>query len=158
MRTIKFLVFAVALAAVSAPALAQGGLQPGAFPGIDRYARLEARRIEHRQQLRHLGGNRFGKHGLKSGKRFGAHAGVRAGTRAGFKAGGRAGFKAGGRAGFKGSPRAGLRAHATPEQKAFAEQRQAQRQAVQAQVQAGTLTREQARTQMHAWVVEHRPK
>jgi hypothetical protein len=29
---------------------------------------------------------------------------------------------------------------------------------VHAQVAAGTLTREQARTQMRTWVMEHRPK
>ncbi len=145
MRTIKFLGFAVALAAVTVPAFAQGGLQPGTFPNIDRLARMEARRLEHRQLKHQFRGQRVaarvGKgQRFQRGPRFGA--GVAAGVHGGVKAG----------------TRAGLRANATPEQQAFFEARQAQLKAMHAQVTAGTLTREQARTQMHAWVTEHRPK
>ncbi|MHB0961729.1 MAG: hypothetical protein ACYC5V_00835 [Gemmatimonadaceae bacterium] len=131
MRTIKFLGFAVALAAVAVPALAQGGLQPGAFPGIDNLARREAQRIEHRQQMRRFVGQRAGRMGMaqgvrqgrgfigqgrglaagpRHGFRAGARAGVRAGARQGFAAGKRAGLRAGGRAGFAAGNRAGLRA------------------------------------------------
>ncbi len=186
MRTIKFLGFAVALAAVAVPALAQGGLQPGAFPGIDNLARREAQRIEHQQQMRRFAGQRAGRMGMAQGRGFigqgrgfigqgrglaagprhgfraGARAGVRAGVRQGFAAGRRAGLRAGGRAGLaagnRAGFRAGLRANATPEQKAFVEQFRAQRETVRAQVLEGKLTREQARAQMQKWATEHRPK
>ncbi|MFA6169036.1 MAG: hypothetical protein WC700_20590 [Gemmatimonadaceae bacterium] len=140
MRTIKFLGFAVALAAVAVPAFAQGGLQPGAFPGIDNLARREAQRIEHQQQMRRFAGQRAGRMGMaqglgqargfrgglagqqglgagrgfaagpRQGFRAGARAGVRAGARQGFAAGKRAGLRAGGRGGFAAGNRAGLRA------------------------------------------------
>ncbi|MHB1095875.1 MAG: hypothetical protein ACYC3F_06850 [Gemmatimonadaceae bacterium] len=127
MRTIKFLGFAVVLAAAAVPAFAQGGLQPGAFPGIDNLARREAQRIEHQQQMRRFAGPRAGGMGMAQGRGFiaqgrgfaagprqgfraGARAGVRAGARQGFAAGKRAGVRAGARAGFAAGSRAGLRA------------------------------------------------
>jgi len=170
MRTIKFVVLsAVLLTAV--PALAQGGLQPGAFPRVDRFARIEARRIEHRQMLKQLSAKRFarmrmaGRLGLPAGARaaFRAagrpaiRAGARAGARAGWRAGARAGWRAGAQAGFRAGRARGLRANATPEIRAFREQLLAQRQAIRAQVQQGKLTREQAHTQLRSWITEHRP-
>ncbi|MFA6165064.1 MAG: hypothetical protein WC700_00465 [Gemmatimonadaceae bacterium] len=174
MRTIKILGFAVALAAAAVPALAQDGLQPGAFPGIDNLARREAQRIEHQQQMRRFAGQRAGRMGMAQGVRqsrgvmgqgrafSGQGRGLAAGPRQGFRAGARAGVRAGARAGFaagnRAGLRAGLRANATPEQKAFAEQFRAQRETVRAQVLEGKLTREQARAQMQTWATEHRPK
>ncbi|MBA4073221.1 MAG: hypothetical protein C0497_15575 [Gemmatimonas sp.] len=128
MRTIKFLGFAVALAAAAVPTLAQGGLQPGAFPGIDNLARREAQRIEHQQQMRRLAGQRAGRMDMAQGR------------------------------GFAAGLRTGLRANATPEQKAFVEQFRAQRETIRAQVLEGKLTRQQARSQLQKWAAEHRPK
>ncbi|MBM3906443.1 MAG: hypothetical protein FJ363_00050 [Gemmatimonadetes bacterium] len=187
MRTIKFLGFAVALATVAGSLQAQGNIQPGAFPGIDRLARIEAARVARQHQLQRMGvrplgrvrgqqraafrqhvaqgrtvGGRFAPMGAGQG-RFGpgqAH-GRFVGAR-GF--GGRqqalagAGIRAGARAGFRAGVRAERIANATPAQKAFVEKFRAQRQAVRAKVMAGTITREQARQQMQAWVMEHRPK
>lgn len=162
MRTIKFLGLAVALAAAAVPALAQAGLQPGAFPAIDNLARREAQRIEHQQQMRRFAGQRAGRmgmgYGVHQGRGFIGQGRAFAGLRQGFRAGARAGVRAGVRAGFAAGKRAGLRANATPEQKAFVEQFRAQRESVRAQVLEGKLTREQARTQMQKWAAEHRPK
>ena len=129
MRTIKFLGFAVALAAAAVPALAQGGLQPGAFPGIDNLARREAQRIEHQQQMRRFAGQRAGRmgmaqglgqgrgvvggrvgmKGIAGGREMGAR-GFAGSPRQGFRAGARAGVHAGARAGFAAGNRAGVRA------------------------------------------------
>lgn len=186
MRTIKFLGLAVAVAAAAVPALGQGTLQPGAFPGVDRLARIEANQLAHRRQMRQLQGQRLGRmqmngrfgqaRGLRGGfagrnalragdgrgwgRGFAAApgSGFRAGARAGMQAGVRAGVRAGARAGFRAGLRADRLANATPEQKAFVEQLRAQRQTVHAQVLEGKLTREQARTQMQQWAREHRPK
>ncbi|MDQ8153874.1 MAG: hypothetical protein P3B98_04345 [Gemmatimonadota bacterium] len=54
--------------------------------------------------------------------------------------------------------RANAMANATPAQKAYREQRMAQRHTIRAQVLEGKLTREQARVQMKQWALEHRPK
>lgn len=149
MRTVKFLALsAVLLTAV--PALAQGGLQPRAFPRVDRFARLEvrriqarrieerrieARRIERRQLRRHIAANRNVR--LRMATRFGLRVGARAALRAGRTR--------------------GMRANATPAVRAFRQQLRSQRQAIRAQVRDGTLTREQAHTQMRRWITEHRP-
>lgn len=158
MRTIKFLGFAVALAAVSVTAGAQAGPPKSAFPGFDEYVRLEARHLRPMQGGQRMG--RFARPGMRQGgavgQRMGRFAGpgVQHGARVGGQRfGARPGMQAGFRAGF----RAGLRADATPEQKAFAGQLKAERQAVRAQVVAGKLTREQARAQMRQWATEHRP-
>jgi hypothetical protein len=110
MRTIKYLGFAVALAAVAVPALAQGGLQPGAFPGIDKLARREAQRIEHRQQMRRFAGQRAGRMGMGQGRGFIGQGHGFVSPRQGFRAGARAGVRAGARAGFAAGKRAGARA------------------------------------------------
>jgi len=121
MRTIKFLGFAVAMAAAAVPALAQGGLQPGAFPGVDRLARIEARRLEHRQQMRQFRGQRMGRMGMAG--RFGPARGFARGSQHG-PGWGQAGFAGGQRMALRGpgfgqrmgagrfanAPRAGLRA------------------------------------------------
>lgn len=57
MRTIKFLLLTLGFSAAT-PALAQSGLQPGAFPRIDRFVRIEARRIERQHLQRQLAANR----------------------------------------------------------------------------------------------------
>lgn len=181
MRIIKFLGLAVALAAVAVPAFAQGGLQPGAFPGIDNLARREALRIEHQQQMRRFAGQRAGRMGMRqslgqargfrqgrgfigqgrgyaASPRHGFRPDARQGFAAGSRAGFRAGFRAGARAGFSVGNRVAFRANATPEQKAFVEQFRAQRETIRAQVIEGKLTREQARVQLQKWVAEHRPK
>ena len=139
MRTIKFLVLAAGLATAT-PVLAQGGLLPGAFPGVDRIARLEARRFNARH--------------LKAQRLEARRAAARAGFRAGFRQGRHAGLRQANRAGL----RQALRADASPQQKAFREQLRAQRLAVVEQVKAGKLTREQAHTQLSSWITEHRPK
>lgn len=188
MRSIKFLGLAVALAAVSVSANAQGGRRFDHFVGLNDLARFEARHLE-RHQMRGLAMARAPRMGqartlqrgamqrgamqrgaavrgpigargaqvaqpLRGGQmmagRMGQSRGVRGGQRAGMQLSARAGFRTGFRAGF--------RANATPEQKAFATRFGEQRQAIRAKVQAGALTREQARTQMQAWVREHRPK
>ncbi len=169
MRTITFLGFAVALTAAAVPVRAQGSLQAGAFPGIDRMARIEANRIAHAQQLRHLGGQRFGRMHVKG--RLDQAPGVRGGRMGarGFVGGKHMGMRAqaaaprvaahaGARAGFRAGVRAERLANTTPEQKAFVEQFRTQRQSIRAQVVEGKLTREQARAQMKQWVTEHRPK
>lgn len=181
MRTIKFLGLAVALAAVSVSANAQAGRRFDRFSGVDELARLEARQIQRHQMRRgamarapRMGQFRGMPRGamLQRGLAMRAPMGIRGGRFAGpprgrqmmmagrmgqlraFQGGRRAGMKLGARAGF----RAGLRANASPEQAALAKQFGEKRQAIRAQVQAGTLTREQARTQMQAWITEHRPK
>jgi hypothetical protein len=158
MRTIKFLFFSVLLF-TAAPAFAQGGIQPGAFPRIDRFARIEARRIERRQHMRQVSAKRLARMRIagRVGLRAGAQAGFRAAGRPGFRAGTRAGWRAGARAGFRAGRNRGLHANATPEMRAFREQLLAQRQAMRAQVKDGKLTREQAHTQMRSWITEHRP-
>lgn len=163
MRTIKFLVLSAVLF-TAAPASAQGGLQPGAFPRIDRFARiearrLEARRIEHRQHTRKVSAKRFAHMRMASrfGLRAGARAGFRVGARPDVRAGARSGWRAGARAGFRVGRRTGLRANATPEMRTFREELLAQRQAIRAQVKDGKLTREQAHIQMRSWITEHRP-
>jgi hypothetical protein len=155
MRTIKFLGLAVALAAVAWPVQGQGNLQPGAFPGIDRLARIEAARVARQHTLRQ---HAFRPMAARRGARLHAMQwGVRGyGGRQQAMVG--AGIRAGARAGFRAGLRAERLANATPEQKAFVEQFRAQRQAVHAQVQEGKLTREQARAQMRQWATEHRPK
>jgi len=167
MRTVKFVVLSAVLLTAAVPAFAQGGLQPGAFPRVDRFARVEARRIEHRKMLSQLSAKRFtrmrmaGRFGVQAGARAGfraaARPGFRAGARAGWRAGTRAGWRAGAQAGFRAGRARGLRANATPEIRTFREQFLAQRQAIRAQVQEGKLTREQAHTQMRSWITEHRP-
>jgi hypothetical protein len=144
MRTIKFLGLVAAMAVAALPARAQGNLQPGQFPAVDRLARIEANRLVHRQQLREMRAQRQAR--MQGHGRFARAHGVRAGIRAGARAGFRAGL------------RAGRLDNATPEQKAFVEQLRTQRQSVRAQVLEGKLTREQARAQMRAWITEHRPK
>lgn len=199
MRTIKFLGIAVALAAVSVSANAQGGRRFEHFTGFDELVRLEARQIEQHQmrpfamvraqrmgQARGMGPGAMqrgamqvggmqrgamqagsmqpGAMGLRGGRFAGPPRGRQMmmaggmGPQRAFRGGADAGMQFGARAGFRAGARAGLRAAATPEQAAFAKQFGEQRQAIRAQVLAGTLTREQARTQMQAWAVEHRPK
>ena len=158
MRTIKFLGIAVSLATVAVSANAQGGRRFDHFTSIDDLVRLEARQVE-RHQMRQSAMARAAYMGRVNGMQRGAmQFGARAGFRAGAHAGMRAGMHAGMRAGARAGARAGMRANATPELAAFARQFGEKRQAIRAQVQAGTLTREQARTQMQAWVAEHRPK
>jgi len=161
MRTIKFLGLAAALAAVSVSANAQGGRGFDHFVSFNELARVEARQIERRQmhqmyqmyQMRRFAMARAAQFGQRRGRRMMTAA--RMGQHQSFQQGRRrAGMKLGGGAGV----RAGARANATPEQQAFAKQFGEQRQAIRAQVQAGSLTREQARAQMKAWAVEHRPK
>lgn len=60
-------------------------------------------------------------------------------------------------ASLRGRFRAGGRTNASPEQQQLTRQCREQRRALRAQVQAGTLTREQSRYQMKAWTTEHRP-
>lgn len=183
MRTIKFLGLAAALAAVSVSASAQAARRFDHFIGLNDVVRLEARQFQ-RQQMHRFAMARAQRPGQVRGSPRGAAMrgpmsagamrgpmGVRGAGFAGprgrqmmmagrvgqfrtFQDGRRAGMQLGARAGF----RAGLRANATPEQAAFVKQLGEQRQAIRAQVQAGKLTREQARTQMQAWVAEHRPK
>lgn len=155
MRTIKFLSFALALVVGARPTLAQDTVQPGAFPGVDRLARFEARRFEARRfEARRFEQRQWRQHFRGQGR---MNAAGRFG-RAGAFAGAGRGPQWGNRPHGAGLGRAGLLANATPEQKAFVEQLRAQREAVHAQVIEGKLTREQARTQMQAWIMEHRPK
>jgi len=170
MRTIKFLGLAVALAAVSAAAGAQGGQRAA---GLNDFARFEARQLARQQMHRRsvrmgMRGPRMGLRGQAlgvrapglAGQRFGAR-GARMGMRARMMAprgaamglrGERRAFAAGRMMGY----RAGL--DATPAQREFFKARSEQRKSVHAQVTAGKLTREQARTQMQAWAKEHRPR
>lgn len=160
MRTIKFLGIAVALAAVSVSAHAQGGRRFDRSTGVNDLARLEARQIE-RHQMRRFMMARAQRMDQVAGMRRGAMqrgAMQRGAMQRAFEGGQRKGMQLGVRAGFRAGARAGMRANATPEQAALAKRFSDQRQAIRAKVQAGTLTREQARTQMKAWVAEHRPK
>ena len=158
MRTIKLLGLAVALAAVSVSASAQGGRH---MVGLNDYARLETRQIQgmrmHRRAM--MAGMRGRMMGMR-GQRFGMRGGMM-GTR------GRMMAQRGAALGVRGQHRAfargrmmGYRAgiNATPAQREFFRARAEQRTAIRAQVTAGKLTREQARTQMQAWAREHRPK
>ena len=146
MRTIKVLGLAVAMAWTAVPVLAQGGLQPGAFPGIDRVARFEAQRLvrrERAQEFRNQRAHRMHVRAFAGARRLRAGAALRA----------RPALRAALRAGV----RVRIRASATPKQKALFHQFRAQRHAVRAQVRNGKLTREQAREQMRNWAREHRP-
>ena len=136
-------------------ASAQGGRRFNHFTSIDDLVRLEAQQIE-RHQMRQTAMARAQRMGQGNGMRRGA---MQRGAmqRGAMQRGARAGFHAGARAGMRAGFRAGMRANATPEQAALAKQFGEKRQAMRAQVQAGTLTREQARTQMQAWAAEHRP-
>lgn len=180
MRTIKFLGLAVALAAVSVSANAQAGRRFDRSAGIDDVARLEARQVEclHMRRLAMARAQQMGQFrglqraamqrgmamrgpiGVRGGARFAGPRGRqmmaagRMGQLRAFQRGQRAGMQLGAGAGF----RAGIRANATPEHAAFARQFTEQRQATRAKVQAGTLTREQARAELQKWVAEHRPK
>lgn len=160
MRTIRFLGIAVALAAVAVSARAQGGRRFDRSTSVDDLARLEARQIE-RHQMRRFMIARAQRMGQGAGMRHGVTqrgAMQRGAMQRAFKGGQRAGMQLGVRAGFRAGARAGMRANATPEQAAFAKLFADQRQAIRAKVQAGTLTRDQARAQMKTWVAEHRPK
>jgi hypothetical protein len=134
MRTIKFLGIAVALAAVSVSANAQLGRRFDHFSGINDLARLEARRIERAPMWRGAK--------LRRGLAMRAPMSIRGHRVAGQP-----------RSRF----RAGVRANASPEQQELTRQFREKRRALRAQVQAGTLTRKQARAQMKAWTTEHRP-
>lgn len=165
MRTIKLLGLAVVLAAVSVPANAQGGRRFQRFAGLDELVRLEAREAG-RFQMRRFALVRAQRMGQLRGQGMAQFRSQRMGQFRGLRRDGMAqlrAFKDGPRMGLRAGARAGLRAgsvaaNATPGQKAFFEQFRGQRDAVKAKVKAGTLTREQARTQMKAWVTEHRPK
>ncbi|MHB1312155.1 MAG: hypothetical protein ACYC3L_09075 [Gemmatimonadaceae bacterium] len=170
MRTIKFLGLAVALAAVSVAAGAQGGQRA---TGMNDFARFEARQFA-RQQMHQramrmgMRGPRMGMRGQALGLRAQDFAGQRFGAR-GARMGmqGRMMAPRGASMGLRGQQRAfaagrtmGYRAGvaATPAQRDFFKARVEQRKSVHAQVTAGKLTREQARTQMQAWIREHRPR
>ena len=150
MRTIKFLGIAVALAAVSVSANAQLGRRFDHSSGIYDLARLEARRIERHPMRRGamlrgamLRGAMLRGAMLRRGLAMRAPMGIRGHRVAGPP---------------RGRFRAGGRTNASPEQKELTRQFREKRQALRAEVQAGTLTREQARAQMKAWITEHRPK
>src|SRR5450759_2519788 len=140
MRTIKFLGIAVALAAVSVSANAQLGRRFDHSSGINDLARLEAHRIERHPMRR---GAMLRGAMPRRGLAMRAPMGIRGHRVAGPP---------------RGRFRAGGRTNASPEQKELTRQFREKRQALRAEVQAGTLTREQARAQMKAWTTEHRPK
>jgi hypothetical protein len=144
MRTIKFLGIAVALAAVSVSLNAQLGRRFDHSSGINDLARLEARRIEHHPLRRGamLRGAMLRGARLRRGLAMRAPMDIRGHRVAGPP---------------RGRFRAGGRTNASPEQKELTRQFREKRQALRAQVQAGALTREQARVQMRAWTTEHRP-
>jgi hypothetical protein len=146
MRVFKMIGLAVALAAVSMTASAQGG-RPAA--GAKDTAKVEAKKLQGQpmdQRAMMMGmrgpGMRMGMRGGMMGHRGGAF-GMRAQRRA-FAMGRMMGYKAG--------------IEATPAEREFFKARVEQRKAIHEQVVAGKLTREQARSQMQAWVREHRPK
>jgi hypothetical protein len=179
MRTIKFLGLAVALAAVSSAASAQGGRRFDRAATIDDLARVEARRIEQglsrRQAFRRFVMAQRAR-GFQRGAAFRGPAGVRGARFAGPRGqrmlmarrmrgmdamhgmGGMRG--AGGMRALRAGRHGGMRnlANATPAQKEFLKSLGAQRQSIRAQVIDGKLTREQARTQLRNWAKEHRPK
>lgn len=163
MRTFKILGLAVALAAVSMTASAQGA-RPAT--GAKDSSKVEAKKLQGqpmgqrammkgmrapgmRMGAQGFGGRQFGMRGPRMGMRgrmmarrggaFGMHAQRRA-----YAMGRMMGYKAG--------------IEATPAQREFFKARVEQRKTIHEQVLAGKLTREQARTQMQAWVKEHRPK
>ena len=163
MRTFKILGLAVALAAVSMTASAQGG-RPSA--GAKDSTLVVTKKLQRQQmdqramtmgmrgqgmrmRAQGMGGRQFGMRGPRMGMRgrMMAQRGVAFGMRAQQRA-----FAMGRMMGYK----AGI--NATPAQREFFTARVEQRKAVHEQVTAGKLTRDQARTQMQAWVKEHRPK
>ena len=157
MRTIKFLGIAVALAVAAVPVRAQSGLQPGAFPGIDRRARVQATRKERAHQRRHL---RWSAHvRMQGARRFAQRPALDRGRNVRSLTAARAARPLRG-VSLAARPRvrAAVRANATPEQRVFFQQRRAQRHAVRAQVREGKLTRDEARAQLQKWGAEHRPK
>jgi len=157
MRTFKILGFAVALATVSVAASAQGS-RPAA--GAKDTARVETKtqgqQMNQQAMMMGMRGQRMGMRAQGMGMR-----GQRMGMRGGMMAqrGGAFGMRGQQHAFMKGRMmgyRAGI--EATPAQREFFKARDLQRKAIHGQVTAGKLTREQARTQMQAWVKEHRPK
>lgn len=163
MRTFKMIGLVAALAAASAIANAQGGRPAAAAkdttkvetkkvqgqPMDQRAMMMGMRGPGMRMGAQGMGGRQFGMRGARMGMRGGmmgqrgAAFGMRAQRRA-FAMGRMMGYKAG--------------IEATPAQREFFKARVEQRKAIHEQVVAGKLTREQARTQMQAWVKEHRPQ
>ena len=144
MRTFKILGLAVALAAVSMTANAQGG-RPSAGAKDSTLVvtkKFQRQPMDQRAMAMGMRGAGMTMRGGMMGQRGGAF-GMRAQHRA-FAMGRMMGYKAG--------------INATPAQREFFKARVEQRKAVHEQVTAGKLTRDQARTQMQAWVKEHRPK
>lgn len=135
MRTIKFLGFAVAMAAATVSLNAQQVVvKPGDFPAIDRMARMQAQRVERwqrMQQARQFRAVKMGRFAMAgrfanaprmnaqlargagwrgmgpAGLRERGMQAARMGGRAGFRAGAQAGFRAGRGAGFRAGVKAG---------------------------------------------------
>ena len=163
MRTFKMIGLAVALAAVSMTASAQG-TRPAA--GAKDSTQVVTKKLQRqamdqramtmgmrgqgmRMRGQGMGGRQFGMRGPRMGMR-GGMMGQR-GRAFGMQAQRRA-FAMGRMMGY----RDGI--NATPARREFFKARAEQQKAVHEQVAAGKLTHEQARTQMQAWVKEHRPK